>query len=147
MHPEPFNKIEIRSTSAGGGSIYERPGVGIQILIDDVVYVDGEDYYVDVKTFFQALPEPKAVVTFVGGCHIPDCCANGAWTELSADAWYWNERRIRLAWSDVFKIATSMIAFIEEHATRGEDVWCADVEQIDFYRKQLDNAENLVTKP
>ena len=48
MPQDKCNKIEIRTAIADGVSIYARAGIGIQILIDGIVYTDGEDYYVDI---------------------------------------------------------------------------------------------------
>ena len=73
-----YNKIEIRIMPDDVYGARDRPGFGIQILIDDEVYTEGDDYYVNIESFFKALSEPEAVIEFIGGCHYPACCANGA---------------------------------------------------------------------
>jgi hypothetical protein len=141
MQQDSYNNIEIRTTSAYNELISPRGGVGVQILIDGVVYTEGDDYYVDVDSFFAALSEPKAVITFVGGCHQPGCCANGAWSELAADAWLWNDSNIRLSWTDVHRVAEAMLKIVEEQNSKRVQVWCANPNQIDFYRFQLTYAQ------
>lgn len=133
-----YNTIEVR-TRADDGNKPVRPGVGIQILIDGTVYIDGDDYYVNVDSFFEALSQQEAVIEFVGGCHYPACCANGAWTTISSDAWIWNSRPpiFRLRWTDVRQEAAAMLKIIDEHTGRNEQVWCANVERMPWYRAQI----------
>lgn len=137
-----YNKIECctRTDEKYGESHYG--GVGVQILIDGIVYVDGDDYYVDVDSFFQALAQQSAVIQFIGGCHIPACCANGARTNLSPEAWCWNDSTIRLKWLEVHNIATFILSEIELQTSRKEEVWTAKLENLPFYRSQLQLLEN-----
>jgi hypothetical protein len=97
---------------------------------------------VNVDSFFEALGHEEAVIEFVGGCHEPSCCANGACTNFSGEAWIWNEDlihvpTIRLRWDDVYKATGSMLAVIDEYTERNEKVWNAKIERIPFYRSQL----------
>lgn len=132
-----YNKIDVRSRSDGPGEGIS--GEGIQILIDGTVYTDGDDYYVNVDSFFEALAQDQAVIEFVGGCHYPPCCANGAWTKISMEAWIWNEdlekvKTIRLRWSEVLEVTAWMLRLIEK---KGTGVWCANMERMDYYQDQL----------
>lgn len=117
-------------------------GLGVQILIDGNVYVDGDDYYVNVDSFFQALAQQSAVIQFIGGCHIPECCANGARTNLSPDAWCWNDSTIRLKWSDVHKVATYIMSEIESQTSIKKQVWTVKIERLSFYQTQIQLLEN-----
>lgn len=138
MHNLSYNTIEVR-TRTDEGNESALPGVGIQILIDGTVYIDGDDYYVNVDSFFEALGQQKAVIEFVGGCHYPACCANGAWTTISPDAWIWNPQppNFRLRWADVRQAAAVMLEIIDEYTGRNEQIWCAKVERIPWYRAQM----------
>lgn len=131
-----YNKLEVR-TRADEDNVSVRPGVGIQILIDGTIYIEGDDYYVDVDSFFEALGQQEAVIEFVGGCHHPACCANGAWTTISPEAWIWKPSNFQLRWADVRQAAVLMLKIIDEHTERNEEIWCAKVERIPFYRTQL----------
>jgi hypothetical protein len=139
MQNSDYNKMEVRTITAGENeSLWS--GVGIQILIDGTVYTDGDDYYVNVDSFFEALGQQEAVIQFVGGCHMPPCCANGAGTTITPEAWIWNDSNpptFRLCWADVRQSAFLMVKTIDEHTGRNEEVWCAKVERIPFYRSQL----------
>ncbi|MDR3614812.1 MAG: hypothetical protein P4L53_14735 [Candidatus Obscuribacterales bacterium] len=132
-----YNKIEVRITTDENEGVYYRPGVGIQILIDETVYIDGDDYYVNVDSFFEALGQQNAEIEFVGGCHHPPCCANGALTATSPEAWIWNTSNFRLRWTNVHQAAALMLKIIDEHTERNHEVWCASVERMPFYRSQL----------
>ncbi|MBS2009018.1 MAG: hypothetical protein JST01_18345 [Cyanobacteria bacterium SZAS TMP-1] len=145
MQETGFNKIEVRTMPDEVYGARDRPGVGIQILIDDDVYTEGDDYYVNIESFFKALSEPEAVIEFIGGCHLSPCCANGAWTKLASDAWYWNDRRIRLSWPDICKVSAEMLDIITECTGRKEEVWTAEASRMEFYRKQLEYAETWAT--
>lgn len=135
MRKTHYNEIDIRTVTAE--KIQSISGLGIQILVDGTVYTDGDDYYVNVDSFFEALAQQSAVIEFIGGCHHPPCCANGAWTNLSPMAWCWNNSKIRLRWIDVHRVARSMLEIIEEHAEQKQEVWCAKHERMPFYREQL----------
>jgi len=95
MRKAHYNEMEVRTITARG-VVSARAGVGVQILIDVAVYTGGDDYYVNIDSFFEALGQQSAVIEFVGGCHNPPCCANGAWTNLSPEAWCWNNSKVRL---------------------------------------------------
>ena len=135
MKKTHFNEIEVR-TCTDDDPVTGCAGIGIHILIDGTVYIDRDHYYVNVESFFEALAQQSAVIEFVG-CDYPPCCANGAWTDLSPEAWCWNQSEIRLLWSDVHKAAASMLKVIDEQTARSEVVWCAEKERIPFYRMQL----------
>lgn len=137
-----YNKIECctRTDENSSGSYYG--GVGVQILIDGIVYIDGDDYYVDVDSFFQALAQQSAVISFIGGCHERGCCANGARTNRSPEAWCWNDSTIRLKWSDVYKVAMFILGEIERQISIKGQVWTVKLEKLPFYQTQLQLLEN-----
>lgn len=136
MRRTPYNELEVRTVTAGG-EILSRAGIGIQVLIDGTVHAQGEDYYVNIDSFFEALGQQSGVIEFIGGCHLPACCAIGAWTTLSPESWCWNKSEIRLRWPDVYKAADWMLKVIDEHSAHNEEVWCAIPKRIPFYRTQL----------
>lgn len=102
----------------------------VKVIIDGVIQTD-DDYCLYVDTFFDCIGIPRnaerKVVELLGGCGVPDCCAEGFLTENLGTYWNWFNLGLlseasdwkpytartsdyRLAWGDVLTAANQIVA-------------------------------------
>lgn len=129
-----YNKILIETTEDETSDFV--PGVGIRVLIDGQIYPES-DYHLDVDSFFRALSGEDIWVEFIGGCHLRECCGNGARTELTKAGWIWNDGKYCFKWSDVLGASQSIVKMVQRHASSKSEIWGVKPEKMQFYQQQL----------